>query len=158
MGCWLGCGNCAFKCTFEPFRLCFQRQPTHNFGNLKLSNLNVTAEGFELLSCLSPYKPPTTNQKILITNTIGHFVYCFYALLFPKAVINSKTLHFLFSQPSTKELSVNLCQFLPQSHKKLNPLKFRHNFCLQENVMCMLEPFIEELLVLIKEAIYLFLK
>ena len=45
--------------TFEPFQSCFQGQTTHNCRNLKLSicrnfknTRNVTAESFELFSCL----------------------------------------------------------------------------------------------------------
>ena len=42
--------NYLFKWTFEPYKGYFQRQTTHNCGNL--NQRNMTMEGFEHFSCL----------------------------------------------------------------------------------------------------------
>jgi hypothetical protein len=51
---YLNYTNCLYKCTFEPFIRCFQWQPAHNFGYIKLSicrnfrfNRHVAAEGLK---------------------------------------------------------------------------------------------------------------
>ena len=40
---------CSFKWTFEPFQMHFPWQTTYNCGNFPI---NVSAEGFEIFSCL----------------------------------------------------------------------------------------------------------